>query len=182
MTCDSKGLKPPDQWHRLPADENMFIGWKPMLQAFSLIEIVLALGIISFALVGIMGLFPVAMKSALESQRETRAAQIAQQIFSDLRTLPGTNRLVAITTNILNPQTTISLTTSNSITVSYAQDGRPLGLGTNNPEGIFLAEILVTPNIPVSGLSRVQTTIETPAKAATHARSRYTFVTLMNQK
>ena len=42
-------------------------------QAFSLIEIVLALGVISFAIVGIMGLFPVAMRAAQESQSETRA-------------------------------------------------------------------------------------------------------------
>jgi len=153
-----------------------------LASAFSLIEIVLALGIISFALVGIMGLFPVAMKSAQESQRETRATQIAQQIFSDLKAVPGTNRLVAITTNILNTQSSINLTTSGSIAVSYDREGRPLGIGTNHTERIFLADIQVTANSPMAGLSRVQTTIETPALAATNARSKYTFVTLMNQQ
>lgn len=149
-------------------------------KAFSLIEIVLALGIISFALVGIMGLFPVAMKSAQESQRETRAAQIAMQIFSDLRSTSGTNALLAINTNILTTQLRINLTGPSSNVISYGQDGLPLGSGTTDG-AIFLGEIIVTPNSPMSGISRIQTTIETPAAAPTASRSKFTFVTLMDQ-
>ena len=47
-------------------------------RGFSLIEVVLALGIISFAIVGIIGLMPVAMKSAGDSMRETDATFIAR--------------------------------------------------------------------------------------------------------
>ena len=42
-----------------------------------MVEIVLAIGIISFALVGILGLIPAAMDSAIKSQRETQATCIA---------------------------------------------------------------------------------------------------------
>lgn len=52
--------------------------------AFTLIEIVLAIGIMSFALVGILGLFPVALETARDSKSETQVALLARQIESDL--------------------------------------------------------------------------------------------------
>jgi len=149
------------------------------ISAFSLIEIVLALGIISFALVGIMGLFPVALRSAQESQRETRAALIAQQIYSDLASMSGTNRFITTGTNA-NDRTSIILTTLATNTVYYSDSGSPLGTSAN-PDASFLANVAVTPNSPVAGLSHIQTTIETPSVAASTNRSKYTFVTLMNQ-
>lgn len=147
--------------------------------AFSLIEIVLALGIISFALVGIMGLFPVAMRAAQESQRETRAAQIATQIFSDLKSLPASNTAIATNTNILSSQIRINLATPSSNAVSYTQEGLPIGQGTT-ADAIYRADIVVTTNVTVNGLSRVQATVETPARAASSNRSKYIFITLMD--
>lgn len=158
----------------------MFIGWKPVPRAFSLIEVVLALGIISFALVGIMGLFPVAMKSAQESQRETRAALIARQVFSDLGTMSGTNRALIIGQDPAD-RITVNLANAGSNTVYFNDAGIPLGT-TSTPEALFLADVVVTPNTPVSGISHVQTTVQTPAAAAATNRSSYTFVTLMNQR
>lgn len=150
---------------------------------FSLIEIVLALGIISFALVGIMGLFPVAMRSAQESQRETRAAQIAMQIFNDLKSAPATNTFIAKSTNFTSPQVSVNLSQSSSNWISYSINGTPLSDGTSAPDRAFLAEILVTTNTPMSNLARVQVTIEAPAMAADRTnRSKYSFVTLMNQQ
>lgn len=149
--------------------------------AFSLVEIVLALGIISFALVGIMGLFPVAMKSAQDSQRETRAAQIAMQIFNDLRGTPGTNSLIATGTNLLATQLRVNLTNGSTNYVCYDRDGTTIGTNVT-PDAIFVSEIRVVPNTPMAGVSQVQASIETPANAPTNARSRYVFVTLMDQR
>ncbi len=127
-----------------------------------------------------MGLFPLAMKSAQESQRETRAAQIAMQIFSDLRATPATNALIATGTNITAPQFRINLNNSSSNVVYYDHDGNPIG---SNAEGAFFkGEIQVVANYPMTGLSRVQATIETPANVPSSSRSRYTFVTLMSQR
>ena len=162
---------------------NNLEGCRPLhplsITAFSLIEIVLALGIISFALVGIMGLFPVAMKSALESQRETRAALIAQQIYSDLASMSGTNRFITTGTGP-DDRTSISLTALATNTVYYSDSGTPLGT-SSHPDALFLANVAVTPNSPLAGLSHIQTTIEAPAQATSTNRSKYTFVTLMNQ-
>ncbi|MEI6071597.1 MAG: hypothetical protein WCS31_07380 [Verrucomicrobiae bacterium] len=178
-------------------------------RAFSLVEIVLALGVISFALVGIIGLFPAAMKSAQESQRETRATLIARQIFSDLRIQPGTNRLLVCGNSAAN---TNSLRTNFNLAahghaefLSYDQEGSGLAstsgaVFTNGcPATVFLVRIEEDPNLPAStekttnflarievdtntgipNLSRVQATIETPAVAPSANRSKYTFVTLI---
>lgn len=146
---------------------------------FSLIEIVLALGIISFAIVAIMGLFPVALRSAQESQRETRAALIAQQINGDLAASTNTtNRVVSVGTNLV----TVNMAATNTFTFGYDQAGGTLA-STNLTNAIFAAEVLVTPDIPFTGLSQVQTTVYTPPTAAVTAsgRSSYVFVTVYSR-
>lgn len=53
--------------------------------AFSLTEVVIALGIFAVSMVGVLALFPVASATGRESSEETQAAILAQTIFSDLR-------------------------------------------------------------------------------------------------
>ena len=53
--------------------------------AFSLVEVVITLGIIAFALVAIIGLLPIGLKSGRASIQETRANQLAQQLFNTIR-------------------------------------------------------------------------------------------------
>ncbi len=151
---------------------------------------VLALGVIAFALVGIMGLFPVALKSALESQRETRATLIAQQIFSDLRTMPGTNRLLVRGPSVANAAdliTNFSLAVNANIVLSYDADGNgrtdqisPGSFAGSFPDAAFLANVSIDTNTGIANLSRVQATIEAPAAAPSTNRSKFTFVTLMS--
>ena len=52
---------------------------------FSLIEVTLALGIVTFALVGIVGVLPVAMNSGRQSIDKNRAAAIAGTLFASFR-------------------------------------------------------------------------------------------------
>lgn len=137
-------------------------------------EVVLALGIISFAIVGIMGLFPVAMRSAQESQRETRATLIAEQIYSDLATAKGGIRKIVIRTNYT--QLSVNLTAAATNTVYFNDQGQPLGLDIE-PNSRYLAEVTVFPGVPSAGLSRVQVSVETPAEAPKTNRIKYLFVT-----
>jgi len=162
----------------------LLISSKNSPRGFSLIEIVLALGVIAFALVGIMGLFPVAMKSAQESMRETRATHIAQQIFSDLRTGTGTNRFLIVGSS---PTSTSPLSLANNgASVVVAFDDKAVATGTNAsfsnavPDASFLANVTVQTNTGLPNLSQVEAAIEAPAAAASANRSRYTFVTLIN--
>jgi uncharacterized protein (TIGR02598 family) len=55
-------------------------------RGFTLVEVILALAVMAIGLVGILGIFPVALNTARESKQETRIAQLAQTMFSDLRT------------------------------------------------------------------------------------------------
>ena len=51
---------------------------------FSLVEVVLSLGVIAFSVVAIIGLLPLGLSTSHSAQDETRAAQIAQDIFSSI--------------------------------------------------------------------------------------------------
>ena len=61
---------------------------RPAWRAFSLVEITLALGIVTFALVGVVGVLPVAMTSSRQSFDKNRAAAIAGTLFTSFRSQP----------------------------------------------------------------------------------------------
>lgn len=50
--------------------------------AFSLVEVVLAMGITSFALVAMLGLFTTGLKSSSESENQIQAANLASMLLS----------------------------------------------------------------------------------------------------
>lgn len=80
-------------------------------RAFSLVEVVLALGVISFAIVAILGVFPVALQTGHSSQNETRVAQIAQSVISTLSSQAQT-KFTAVSLPLPSPAPTIDLSTS----------------------------------------------------------------------
>jgi len=99
--------------------------------AFSLVEVVLALGVAAVAFTAIMGLFPLGLDMSRETHEETQAALIAQSILGDLRddygsvnpsnpSLSSTNRRVLVT-NVIN---------SSSGMVNFA-------VGTNTPINVL---------------------------------------------
>jgi len=57
--------------------------------AFSLVEVVLALGIAAFALVVIVGMLPIGLRLASESDEESRAINIMTQVAADRRAMTG---------------------------------------------------------------------------------------------
>ena len=67
------------------------------------VEAALSLAIMSFAIFAIMGLFPVALQTAREGNRETRATLIARRIVDELQSLPGTNTALLIGPSFTNP-------------------------------------------------------------------------------
>lgn len=61
---------------------------------FSLVEVTVAIGIFAFVIVGIIGLFPTALKIRAESALETRSSMIAQQLFSQVRSSTSISNVV----------------------------------------------------------------------------------------
>jgi uncharacterized protein (TIGR02598 family) len=53
--------------------------------AFTLVETVVAIGIFSFVIVGILGLFPAGMRRQAESGAEARARIIAESVFETIK-------------------------------------------------------------------------------------------------
>ena len=68
--------------HRLRRRES------PSLQAFSLVEVVLALGIVSFSLIGMLALLLVAVKTDNSSSQTVAAADMASLLISQRRMMP----------------------------------------------------------------------------------------------
>jgi type II secretory pathway component PulJ len=54
-------------------------------RGFSLVEVVLALGVVAFCLFAILGMFPVALQTQQTSVNQTTANEIVGQILADLR-------------------------------------------------------------------------------------------------
>ena len=52
--------------------------------AFSLLEVVIAMGVITVGIVGVLAVFPTALQTGHSAQDETRAAHIAQSVFGSL--------------------------------------------------------------------------------------------------
>jgi len=152
--------------------------------AFSLIEVVLAVGVISFALVGIIGLFPVAMQSALDSQRETQVAFIARSLFSELQRVNGDEAYITVTgsgsAGLQNGNLkTIDLNSPSTDNFYFDQNGGMLE--SDKPEAIYRAEVTVDRTGQPDGLSRVDVKIFVPniTPPPTNQRS-YNFVTLIS--
>jgi type II secretory pathway pseudopilin PulG len=62
--------------------------------AFSLVEVSVAIGIFAFVAVGILGLLPAGMKIRADSAQETRAVMIAQEMFSSISSSGGVKSVI----------------------------------------------------------------------------------------
>jgi uncharacterized protein (TIGR02598 family) len=147
--------------------------------AFSLIEIIIALGILSFALVGILGLIPAAIGSSQESQRETQAALIARKIFNDLNT-----RKPSFRNDGTAPATLVDLTKDGIYTADYTEAGQLPGESPSDDarlgkSPIYNASVKVRANQPLQNVSNVELTIRTPADAAPKNQRTYLFTALL---
>ncbi len=54
-------------------------------QAFSLVEVVLAIGVVSFAMMAMLGTLPVGLKSSQQSRTQVATANIARQLQGELQ-------------------------------------------------------------------------------------------------
>lgn len=109
--------------------------WQP--HAFSLIEVVLAIGIVSFALFAILGLIPLGLQVGRSSIEDTRATHIAEQVFATLRKQDfGSVAFYGQTLNLseLNTQDWAEPT----ITVSADNDGYVMPFNPSLPYAVEL--------------------------------------------
>ena len=118
--------------------------------AFTLVEVVVALGIFSFAIISIVGLFVVGINTNKESSDQIQAANLASLLISTRRALP-TNAIANFALPPLNvPYSATGTYETNNAGV--AVDGTTNGsaaynlyyqAGTNSVTGTHLAKVYV---------------------------------------
>jgi uncharacterized protein (TIGR02598 family) len=104
-------------------------------KAFSLLEVVIALGVVTVGIVGILGVIPTALQSGKSAQDETRAAHIAQSVFGSLvAQAPSqfTNVQIRLSDGAtLSPAIDLRTTLSPAVTLYADNDGKLTYSATN---------------------------------------------------
>jgi uncharacterized protein (TIGR02598 family) len=114
--------------------------------AFSLVEVVLALGVAGFCLIAIVGLMPVGVQTNRHATSQTAAANIMAAIVADLRTTPAaamTSPQFAIT---FGTDKTLYFDASGQASTSLGPDSRyRLSITWNSaPAGLSYGVVRVT--------------------------------------
>ncbi len=110
--------------------------------SFSLLEVVIALGVIAVGIVGVLAVFPTALQTGHSAQDETRAPHIAQSVFGSLvAQAPSqfTNVQIPLSAGV---SPSINLTagsgTTPAVTVYADNDGNLIPNSTNAAYAIFI--------------------------------------------
>ena len=163
----------------------------PSPSGFSLAETVIALGIVTFALVGILGLFPVALQSSSASQTETRGTLVARTVLGDLQGPSPGDAFLATGPDVTSDRQSINLAASQTQYAVYSGTGQALALGdaalfsggTGLPDAAFLLRLTIQANDPSPGLSRVVLNLVSPPGLPNGpARTTNTFVTILRNR
>lgn len=197
ITAPCEGARPDGDPKSSPKSRRP--GRRRSTTGFSLVEVALAIGVVAFALVAILGMVPVAVDAARESRDETRATFIARSLIETLESGDNGQGVVETSPAAMEPDGSrtapptfevIDFPTAGSPAVRhFAHDanGALLGemttynyeTGGGAPDGaVYLARLTLTRR--PDGLVHTEALIETPATAARANRSRYPFVTLIN--
>jgi len=172
---------------------------------FSLIEVVLALSILTYALVAILMLFPLALNTATDSKSDSRATFIAQSLLAEIQSGTGTSReILSQITGSEQADTALGpRSSSSSFNLAATADGQPLYIafdssgnplrelsaadynqGTTVANAIYISRLSAAANPdnnPATSYnySRVTLTVEWPAAAKPVQRNKQVFVTLI---
>lgn len=159
--------------------------------AFSLVEVTLALGVISFALIGILAIFPTAMKTAADSALETKSLFLAQQLMAPFHAPHGNS------TDALLPLPggqAQSVPLSQQTEMIFAGDEQGIVVaqpaagtwesGFNGPNAAFLARVVVRP-LPDEAIfgnrTQVTVTVSSPAAAPLPRRSIFQYSSMVSR-
>lgn len=142
---------------------------------FSLIEVVLALGVVAFSLVAILGVFPAAFSQNRKGISDTRAAQLARMVVSTIEAQTITfSNIYCFGTTALDLST---LTTSADPVLRYAaypSPDQPVITDVKDANSIYTIELRfnnapeVAPSVtlPVGTVNQIQIRIRGVSAAA----------------
>jgi len=147
---------------------------------FSLVEVVLALGVLSFSILAIMGIIPAGLSSSRSSQDETRAAQLAQMVFASLASGAPSN-FASVPITAVGGNIAIDLTGSATQTL-YGDNAGQL---TSTEAGAVYLVTIKTDNSPseFDPLSANQVTVQVawPALAPAPSQTKRDFIRIISR-
>ena len=158
--------------------------------AFTLLEILIALGLFAFAAISLLVLFPVAQRSERESDAETRATLIASSIMEGLE-LPSPGGLVRLEIGKKNSNPLwMELDPRNKTNQSIAYNSACEPLHPLNEtdqlepipdhETAAVVTLSITPKSSMPFLSTAQVEVAFPSSAPAANRTVHRFVRLLN--
>jgi len=145
-------------------------------QAFTLIEVTLALGVAGFCLVSIFGLLPIGINSNQVSLEQTVAGNIASSILSDLRstpvTAPATSSHYGIPLPTPGKSTSTMGPSTSPATIFLAADGSAGASGELVTSGSAISRYRVTIGFafPVPQVPQVVSALPPPCASWSHGR------------
>ncbi len=157
-------------------------------RAFTLVEIVIAIGVFSFAVVAIMGMFPIGINAQQQATFSARAPFIASQVYDSLSVRSSLTNALILTQGVVQLSTNgarITNATANFLTnnftvpatsqvyLLYDAQGSPIGTTTaavynggisGNLRAQFAVRIQSFTNTPLPGsLYQINVTVTEPA-------------------
>jgi len=106
--------------------------------SFSLLEVVIALGVIAVGIVGVLAVFPTALQTGHSAQDETRAAHIAQSVFGSLVAGATSQFNAAPLPSTSSIDLTAPPSSPTSPTLYADNDGNLIPNSTNSAYAIFI--------------------------------------------
>jgi len=98
-------------------------------RAFSLVEVTIALGILAFGLIAMLGVLPTGLRLVKESADEAAAANIALALQADILSAPAN----AVPTKRYE----LPLAYANTGTTFFTKEGKWLGNGGSDPDAVY---------------------------------------------
>ena len=157
------------------------------IRGFSLIEVVLALGVAAFSLVAILGVFPAAFSQNRKSISDTRAAQLARMVVSTIESQTATFSTIDCFGTTLNLTSSSTGTAATLLYAAYPSPNQPEITTAKNTNSIYSIELRynntpqVAPSVtlPAGLVNQVQIRIRGIATTSTQFRE---FIYLFRKK
>ena len=161
----------------------------PRHTAFSLLEILIALGLFAVVVTALLALFPSALRSQKESDEETRALFIASGVMEALPSPEGVFRLATGMSNNLPVLEKITLSggKNTDYSIAYDDSGEPIRklsaeeveqpLSDHAASEIVTLSLIEKPTLP--GIVTAEVSVASPASAPAAGRSITRFVRLL---
>lgn len=143
------------------------------LKAFSLVEVVLAIGVVSFAMMAVLGTLPVGLKSSQQSRSQVATANIARQLQGELQQIS------------FNTKSADTLTVENLADNSYYFTLEGTKTETDATDAYYEAKFEVNTvsapglNVDAANARSVKVTLSYPKDAAEQDRQQSVFALLL---